>query len=516
MLLAVLCLALGLLDHLASAVPQGYAIITGASSGIGRALALESASHGYNVVLAARREDMLLTLQEEIKEKHKVDAIVSVVDLEQTEGVMKLRKDTANLDVQVLVANAGFAWSGQMTDQPFLNLASMVSLNMQSTAHLASLYGFDFAARGSGKIMLTSSLTALSGLPGASLYAATRGFVRQLAAGLRDELRPSGVTVTTLLPGATDTEFAAKTNIQDSLIFNFPGSRLLGLTLSSEVVAEYALVGLRDGVAEVIPGFMNRLYAMSAENLMPKWMSSRYATYTFCEPNPLLDVKRAGPAVVVMLLGVCLMVLCIPAVCLSYVSGPVGAGIVLAVLILVNIYQNGKEDTKAPKITSLNDVRVLNKKCDVIAAWRAGAAPTPSQLKKLVSIREFDAELISLGALRHASWFITHVLFGMGRRWVGKSFKKGGTGANRFSGGASLAPYTWEVGKSRFDGADCLVLSYADAGTVPWGYPVGMRDELRVVRDWDDEKGLLMIGLGGLALTGGMRNGAVFVVRGGA
>jgi hypothetical protein len=84
----------------------------------------------------------------------------------------------------------------------------------------------------------------------------------------------------------------------------------------------------------------------------------------------------------------------------------------------------------------------------------------------------------------------------------------------RFSGDAYLAPYRWKVDKSQFDGGDCLVLSYADAGTMPWGVPVGMRDELRVVRDLDDKKGLLMIGLGGLLLTGGMTNAATFVVHG--
>lgn len=92
-----------------------------------------------------------------------------------------------------------------------------MNLNIMSSSKLASLYGSVFKERGSGKIMITSSLTALASLPGASLYAATRGFVRQLGAGLRAELAPHGVVVTTLLPGATDTEFAARTNIQSAL-----------------------------------------------------------------------------------------------------------------------------------------------------------------------------------------------------------------------------------------------------------------------------------------------------------
>jgi short-subunit dehydrogenase len=317
---AGLCILLSLLLTPALA---SYAIITGASSGIGRALSLEAANKDYSVVLAARRGDELQALKKEIEETHgNLDVVTVACDLGTSEGIDKLRRATAELDdVQVLFANAGFAWSGSLVEQDVSNIEDMVALNVLAVTKLSRLYGADFAARGSGAIMLTSSLTAVAALPGASQYAATRGFVRQFAAGLRSELAPRGVRVTTLLPGATDTEFAEKTNIQQALIFNFPGSRQLGLTLSSEVVARYALSGLLKGPSEVIPGFVNRLYFMAADNIMPSFISSGYAASTFCQPNPLLNTwETAIHATIVMLLGTLCMVPCIPFVCLSFIT----------------------------------------------------------------------------------------------------------------------------------------------------------------------------------------------------
>ncbi|GMI36709.1 hypothetical protein TeGR_g2061, partial [Tetraparma gracilis] len=350
-----------------------YAIVTGASSGIGRALALAAAQEGYDVVLCARRESALLALSDVIRTTHQRATVIVPTDLSTSAGIDTLLHTTASLDVSTIFVNAGFAWSdGSLSDQPTASIEEMVNLNIMSSSKLASLYGSVFKERGSGKIMITSSLTALASLPGASLYAATRGFVRQLGAGLRAELAPHGVVVTTLLPGATDTEFAVRTNIQSALIFTFPGSRLLGLTLSSEVVADYALEGLKSGAAEVIPGFMNRAYAMAAENLMPAWMSRRYATYTFCEPNPLFDPYQAPTVLVVMLLGVLLMLPCIPFVCLSFLPLPAAILVALLTLIIVNVWQNGPRNHKPPKVSTLNDIRVLASKRDVVAAWRNG------------------------------------------------------------------------------------------------------------------------------------------------
>ena len=139
-----------------------YAIVTGASSGIGKSLATEAAKRGYDVVLAARRKSTLTELANEIKQLYKVDAIISVVDLTTNEGINTLRKETSKLDISTIFINAGFAYSGFVTSQPQENIENMIDLNIKSTTILSNLYASDFKAKGSGKILITSSFSPIN------------------------------------------------------------------------------------------------------------------------------------------------------------------------------------------------------------------------------------------------------------------------------------------------------------------------------------------------------------------
>ena len=148
----------------------------------------------------------------------------------------------------------------------------MMALNMGSVALLCRLYGQDLAAARRGTLLVTSSLTALAPLPYATLYGATRAFVHSLAGGLDAELRPYNVRVRCLLPGSTDTGFAAATGIETALAFNGPFFRPLGVIASADAVAAAALNAVAEtsaaagggGPTDVYVNYIQRCYAYTA------------------------------------------------------------------------------------------------------------------------------------------------------------------------------------------------------------------------------------------------------------
>ena len=132
------------------------------------------------------------------------------VDLASMDGAAKLHRATARLSsVDVVFANAGFSTVGPFVQEPPERIEQMLAVNMASVATLCRLYGADFANTKRGTLVLTSSLTSLAPLPFASLYGASRAFVHSLASSLYAELAPHNVHVRCLMPGSTDTGFAA-------------------------------------------------------------------------------------------------------------------------------------------------------------------------------------------------------------------------------------------------------------------------------------------------------------------
>lgn len=270
-----------------------WAVVTGASSGIGRSIALEAASRGYNVVVAARRRKELDLLAAKLRGDHAVESLVVSVDLSTTDGATKLHRATGHLtaSIELVVANAGFATVGEFVAEPARQIEQMISLNVASVASVTRLYGADLAAAGRGTLLLTSSLTALAPLPYASLYAATRAFVHSLAEGLAVELQPHNVSIHCLLPSATDTGFASTSGIESALAFTGPFFRPLGVATSADTVAEVAL----DAVAaqhstDVYINFVQRCYALTARALLPRRLSGLFSSKFFVPPSPLSSV----------------------------------------------------------------------------------------------------------------------------------------------------------------------------------------------------------------------------------
>jgi uncharacterized protein len=234
-----------------------WAVVTGASDGIGRAVARELAAAGVHLVLAARRKDVLDTLGAELSARHGVETRCVGVDLSERAGVEALLAGTLDLDVGLLVAAAGFGTSGAFLESSVETELVMIDVNCRAVAALSHAFGRRFVARGRGGLVLLSSLVAFQGVPRAANYAATKAYVQSLAEGLRIELAPQGVDVVASAPGPVHSGFGARASMR------------MSLAQSPEEVARGTLAALgRWGT--VRPGFLARFLELSLA-LLPRW-----------------------------------------------------------------------------------------------------------------------------------------------------------------------------------------------------------------------------------------------------
>jgi short-subunit dehydrogenase len=185
------------------------ALVTGASSGIGAAFARELASRGADVVLVARSQDKLVALAEELSAQFGVTADVAVADLAAPGAADKLASQLSRLDrqIDVLVNNAGFGLFAQLHEADGAALADMVRVNVSALVDLTRLYLPAMLERGSGAIINVGSTAAFQPVPYMAVYGATKAFVLSFTEALWAETRDTGVHVTAICPGSTETEF---------------------------------------------------------------------------------------------------------------------------------------------------------------------------------------------------------------------------------------------------------------------------------------------------------------------
>lgn len=227
-----------------------WAVVTGASDGIGRAFAADLAAAGIHVVLTARRQAVLDELAEELRARHMVQTRVVAADLATEAGIEALLTGTSDLEAGLLVASAGFGTSGPFLDAPLRSELEMIDVNCRAVAALSHAFGGRFARQKRGGIVLMSSLVALQGVPRAANYAATKAFVQTLAEGLRHELKAAGVDVIASAPGPVHSGFAAR------------AAMTMGVALPPSVVARQTLKALgRRGT--VRPGWLSKLLEYS-------------------------------------------------------------------------------------------------------------------------------------------------------------------------------------------------------------------------------------------------------------
>lgn len=244
-----------------------WALVTGASSGIGEAFARLLAAQGFDVIIAARRRDRLERLAAELGGAHGVEVRVVEADLATTEGTEAVIAAAADVDLGVLVSNAGFGLKGRFLDVPLDRQLDMVRVNCLANVALLHHLGRQLRARGRGAIIVTSSTAAFQGIPFTAAYAGTKAFDLLLAEALAHELREEGIDVLALCPGPTDTEGPKRTGAK--------AERMPVTPMTAEAVARAGLRGLgsRD---VVVPGLVNRLGSWLTR-LAPRRFASRQA-----------------------------------------------------------------------------------------------------------------------------------------------------------------------------------------------------------------------------------------------
>lgn len=215
------------------------ALVTGASSGIGKAFAERLAAIGLDLVLVARRVDRLEQLGAQLEQAHGIRVTVCRIDLSSLDAAQRMLDATAALDIGLVVSNAGFGLKGEHAANDTQAMTGMLMVNCHTPMQLAHGFIPRLRARTAhndirGGIILTSSVEGLIGCPYSTAYSATKAFVNNLGEGLWGELEPEGIKVLTLCPGATESEAAANQGIDPSTLRNvMPAAAVAELTLAN-------------------------------------------------------------------------------------------------------------------------------------------------------------------------------------------------------------------------------------------------------------------------------------------
>jgi short-subunit dehydrogenase len=250
------------------------ALVTGSSSGIGANLARELAKDGHDLVLSARRVEPMQVLAEELKAVGANSTIIAA-DLSTSGAAAALVRDieTRALTVDVLINAAGLGANGRFDQSDPLRVSEMLQVNVVALTELTRMLLPPMVARGKGKVMLLASTAGFQPGPQMAVYCASKAYVLSFGEAIAYELRHSGVTVTTLCPGASDTEFARVADAGSSALFK-------GLlpVMSAGDVARIGYQGLKAGRGVVITGLVNKIMATSSR-LSPTPLSLRIANW---------------------------------------------------------------------------------------------------------------------------------------------------------------------------------------------------------------------------------------------
>jgi short-subunit dehydrogenase len=239
-----------------------WALVTGASAGIGFALAQELAAAGVHLILTARRIDRLQKMAADLSAKHGIKVEVFVADLVRLEAPAEILGFTSRkgIEVELLVNNAGFGAFGYIHEIPEPRMLEMIQVNCSAVVQLTRLYVPAMVARRHGDVLIVASVAGFQAVPFNSVYAATKAFDLIFAEGIAEELREFGVRVCALCPGSTTTEFQEVAQQPD---------RVFRSAESAEKVARVGLAGLAQGKSCVISGTKNRLM-LEGERLAPR------------------------------------------------------------------------------------------------------------------------------------------------------------------------------------------------------------------------------------------------------
>jgi short-subunit dehydrogenase len=227
-----------------------WAVVTGASDGLGKQFAMQLAEIGFNLVLVARRKNLLDDLSERLNATYKVDCISIDLDLSANDAVASLYEKTSHLGIGLIVAAAGFGTSANLIEADIKLEKQLIDLNCRCLMEMSHVYGKKFTAQKKGGMILISSLLGFHGAFGTANYAASKAYVQALGEGLYFELRKHNVDVLTVAPGPINTGFAEAAGM------NFM------LALKPEEVAKESLASLGRQIT-LLPGFLTKFLYLS-------------------------------------------------------------------------------------------------------------------------------------------------------------------------------------------------------------------------------------------------------------
>ena len=247
-----------------------WALITGASKGIGLEFSRQIAANGLNVVLVARSENSLKQLSSSIESDYPVKTRIVVVDLTGVDGIARLLEATADLDIGLLVNNAGREDSGPFLQIPIDDAIKTIDLNIKVPLQLTQHFAAKMQARGKGGILIMSSIVAFQGVPNIANYAASKAWDLVFAEGIAAELKASNIDVLSVNPGFTRSELSPD--------INFDG--LLIKPMSADVVVKTALNDL--GKSRVsVPGLVNKFLYYSGKFLQSRRVNTMAFGHVF-------------------------------------------------------------------------------------------------------------------------------------------------------------------------------------------------------------------------------------------
>ncbi|MGI4803504.1 MAG: SDR family NAD(P)-dependent oxidoreductase [Janthinobacterium lividum] len=252
---------------------MAYALITGASKGIGKAIATELASRKTDLLLVARSAENLQIVADDLDEKYGVKTAFLALDLSAENAAQQVFNWCLkeNFSINILVNNAGYGLSGNFDKYKLEENLNMLQLNMLVPVELTQLFLPQLLSQPKAYILNTASSAAYQSVPGLALYAASKSFLLSFSRGLHQELKSKNVSVTCLSPGATDTDFVVRAQLGPK---GLKAANQVNMT--PEAVAKIAVKAMFKGKTEVIAGAINKLSAF-ASWLLPKSFVERTA-----------------------------------------------------------------------------------------------------------------------------------------------------------------------------------------------------------------------------------------------
>jgi uncharacterized protein len=240
-----------------------WAIITGASSGIGKALAFEFAAGGFNVLLTGRNEAALAEISAECSSRYRVETMFVPADLSRVESIDNLiaALGSKTRRYEILVNNAGFGIHGDFASTDIEQNIQLLNVQLTAALKLTKAVLPAMVSRRTGRILNVASLYSFSPVPFQSVYGACKAFLLSFSSSLQNELKGTGVTITVFCPGVTQTEFRSRAGI---------GQRRKTSGMTAQAAAHIAYEETLRGKRIVVPGFINRLYVFLAQRL-PGW-----------------------------------------------------------------------------------------------------------------------------------------------------------------------------------------------------------------------------------------------------